>query len=203
MVTSWYGDVIVSPNKLLVKQSSCRWLQTPRHSPYVTVISLSLEGLHYTWRNITPTKLISTIMITKPLADKTSIFLIRCLKFRMNTSHALLRRKEMLTCTRTDTLLIHWGRVTHICVGNLIIIGSDNGLSLCRCQAIIWTNAGMLLIRTLGTHFSEMFIKMHTFSCKKMHLKMSSGKCRPFSLGLIVSTNRSIFITQCERSYIT
>ena len=28
------------------------------------------------------------------------------------------------------TRLTHWGRVTHICVGNLTIIGSDNGLSL-------------------------------------------------------------------------
>ena len=33
--------------------------------------------------------------------------------------------------------LTHWGRVTHICVGNLTIIGSDNGLSPGRRQAII------------------------------------------------------------------
>ena len=33
-------------------------------------------------------------------------------------------------------------RVTHICVSNLIFIGSDNGLSPGRRQAIIWTNAG-------------------------------------------------------------
>ena len=35
--------------------------------------------------------------------------------------------------------LTHWGRVTHICVGNLTIIGPDNGLSPARRQAIIWT----------------------------------------------------------------
>ena len=35
----------------------------------------------------------------------------------------------------------HRGRVTHICVGNLTITGSDNGLSPGRRQAIIWTNA--------------------------------------------------------------
>ena len=29
----------------------------------------------------------------------------------------------------TNWILIHWGRVTHICVRNLTIIGSDNGLS--------------------------------------------------------------------------
>ena len=40
--------------------------------------------------------------------------------------------------------------MTHICVGNLNVIGSDNGLSPDRCQAIIWTNAGILLIWTLG-----------------------------------------------------
>ena len=40
----------------------------------------------------------------------------------------------------------HWGRVTHICVGKLTNIGSDNGLSPGRHQAIIWTNAGILLI---------------------------------------------------------
>ena len=33
--------------------------------------------------------------------------------------------------------VIHWGRVTHICVSNLTIIGSDNGLSPGRRQAII------------------------------------------------------------------
>ena len=38
--------------------------------------------------------------------------------------------------------LNHWGWVTHICVSDLAIIGSDNGLSPGRHQAIIWTNAG-------------------------------------------------------------
>ena len=42
--------------------------------------------------------------------------------------------------------ITHWGRVMHICVNKLIIIGSDNGLSPGRRQAIIWTNAGILLI---------------------------------------------------------
>ena len=54
--------------------------------------------------------------------------------------------------------LTHWGRMTHICVGKLTIIGSDNGLSPGRRQAIIWTNAGLLLIRHLGTNFSEILI---------------------------------------------
>ena len=82
--------------------------------------------------------------------------------------------------------LTHWGRVMHICVSKLTIIGSDNGLSPGRRQAIIWTNAGILLIRPLGTNFNEMLIEILTFSFMKMRLKVSSGKWRPFCLGLNV-----------------
>ena len=80
--------------------------------------------------------------------------------------------------------LTHWGRVTHICISKLTIIVSDNGLSPGLRHAIIWTNAGILLIRPLETNFSEILIEIHTFSFKKIHLKMSSGKCHPFWLGL-------------------
>ena len=87
-----------------------------------------------------------------------------------------------------NLLLIHWGRVTHICVGNLTIIGSDNGLSPGRRQAPIWTNAGILLIGPLGTNFSEILIEIQIFLYMKMHLKMSSAKWRPFCLGLNMLT---------------
>ena len=82
--------------------------------------------------------------------------------------------------------LTHWGRVTHICVNRLTTTGSDNGLSPGRRQAIIWTNAGILLIGPLGTNFSENLIKILTFSFTKMRLKVSSAKWRPFCLGLNV-----------------
>ena len=82
--------------------------------------------------------------------------------------------------------LTHWGRVTHICVSKLDSITSDNGLSPGRRQAIIWTNTGILLTGPSETNFSEILIEIHTFSFKKMHFKMSSGKWRPFSLGLNV-----------------
>ena len=52
-------------------------------------------------------------------------------------------------------ILTHWGQVTHICFSKLTIFGSDNGLLPGRRQAIIWTNAGILAIRTLGTNFGE------------------------------------------------
>ena len=86
-------------------------------------------------------------------------------------------------------VLTHWGRVTHTCVSKPTIIGSGNGLSPDRRQAIIWTNAGISLIGLYGTNFNEILIKMHTFSFKKMHLKMSSGNWRPFCLGLNVLTH--------------
>ena len=90
---------------------------------------------------------------------------------------------------RSFTVLTHWGRATPICVGKLTIIGSDNGLSPARRQAIIWTNAGILLITPLGTNLNEILIEILTFSFKKMCLKVSSAKWRPFCLGLNVLTH--------------
>ena len=47
-----------------------------------------------------------------------------------------------------------------MCVSKLTIIDSDSGLSPGWHQAIIWTNAGMLLIGPSGTNFSEMLIEI-------------------------------------------
>ena len=78
---------------------------------------------------------------------------------------------------------IRWGRLTHICVGYLTIIGSDNGLSPGRRKTGIWIKAAILLIRPLGTNISENFVKIHKFSFKIMHCNMSSAKLWPFCLG--------------------
>ena len=75
--------------------------------------------------------------------------------------------------------LTHWGRVTHICVSNLTMIGSDNGLAPTRREVILW-------IRPLGTNFSEILIEFLTFWFKKMPFNLSSAKWRPFCLGLNV-----------------
>ena len=82
--------------------------------------------------------------------------------------------------------LTHWGRATHICVNNLSIFASDNGLSPGRRQAIIWTNAAILLIGPMAINFSEIFIVIQIFSFKKMYLKLSSAKWRLLRLGLNV-----------------
>ena len=88
--------------------------------------------------------------------------------------------------------LTHWGRVTHICVGKLIIIiGSDNDLSPDRRQAIIWTNAGLLSIGPLRTYFSENLIKKQQLSLSKMHVKMSSAKWRPSCLNVLMRVMRT------------
>ena len=47
---------------------------------------------------------------------------------------------EKLMCSKS----FYW--LTHIGIGNIITIGSDIGLSPGWCQAIIWANAGILLI---------------------------------------------------------
>ena len=94
-----------------------------------------------------------------------------CIQVRLNSTYIRMYCAGSLT---------HWGRVTHIYVSDPTITGSDNGLSPRRRQAIIWTNAEILLIGPLGTNFNEILIEIHTFSFKKMHLKMSSVKWRPF-----------------------
>ena len=76
--------------------------------------------------------------------------------------------------------------MTHICVGKLTIIGSNNGLSPGRCQTIFSTNAGILLIGLIGKNFSEIVHRNAYVFIKKIHFKLSSGKRRPFCLGLNV-----------------
>ena len=92
-------------------------------------------------------------------------------------------------------VLTHWGWVTHICMSDLTSIGSDNGLSPGRRQAIIRTNAGILLIRPLGINFSEILIEIQIYSFKKMRLKVSSAQRRPFCLCLNVLIHTCSIIT--------
>ena len=133
-------------------------------------------------------------------------------------SHWLGTFIKWSVCVRCGQL-IHWGRVMHICVSKIIIIGSDNGLALGRCQAIIWTNAGLSLIGPLGINLSEILIKIQNFSFMKMHLKMSSAKWRLFRLvpnvlrpchhitytarmGILLYGVREIWFWNLQKSYI-
>ena len=76
----------------------------------------------------------------------------------------------------------------------------------CRRQAIIWTNAGILLIGPLGTNSSEILIEILMFSSKIMRLKVSPAKWRPFCLGLNVlrqgRNNRKNYSCSFRSSYL-
>ena len=69
--------------------------------------------------------------------------------------HAFISIHEHKRYSFYNILLTHWGRVTHIYVIKLTSIVSDYGLSPGWRQAIIWNNAGILFIWTLGTNFSQ------------------------------------------------
>ena len=84
-------------------------------------------------------------------------------------------------------LLTHWGRVTHICVSKLFIIGWDNGLS------VAWTAPSHYLKQcwnivnwTLRNKLQWKFNRNSNISSKKMHLKMASAKLLSFCLRLNV-----------------
>ena len=88
---------------------------------------------------------------------------------------------KLITAIRSDCLT-HWGRVMHISVGKLTIIGSDNGLTPGGRQAIIRTNHGILLIWALGTNFSysHIFIKENAFEnlvCEMAAIFFSGSMC--------------------------
>ena len=72
--------------------------------------------------------------------------------------HCLLCSPLQVKCD--IQLSTHWGRATHICVSNLTIIGSDNGLSPRRHQAIFCTSAGLLLIGPLGTNINAILFEI-------------------------------------------
>ena len=76
-------------------------------------------------------------------------------------------RHNIYIYIETQYNLTDWGRVTHICVSKLTTIGWDNGLAPGRRQAIIWTNAWILLIWPLETNLSESLIEIYTFSFKE------------------------------------
>ena len=112
---------------------------------------------------------------------KVKQFLFKEINFKMTSA----KWRPVTLCLN---VLTYWSWVKHICISTLTIIGSDNGLSPDRCQAIIWTNAGILLIGSLGTNWSEILIEIYTFLLRKMHLKMLSGIWQPFCPCLNVLT---------------
>ena len=114
-------------------------------------------------------------------------FLIRLLSFQPNSIKKLIEPGKYV-CWHYNRWghLTHRGRVMHICISIVTSLVQIIAFSPDWRQAIIWTNAGILLFEPLGTNFSESLIEIQTLSFKKIHFKMSSGKWRPFCLGLNV-----------------
>ena len=164
----------VLEKRIRSKDKAKKWYDVSRH--------ISLHMSKYKKKNDNPTGVIwanrHEIKSYASLDDGFEIFKKPYYQLLYSTDKHFLRVRWL------D--LTHWGRVTHICVGNLTIIGPDNGLSPGRRQAIIWTKAGILLIGLLGTSFSENLIEILKFSFTKLRLKMSSAKWRPFCVGLNV-----------------
>ena len=100
----------------------------------------------------------------------------------------ILHEKQYLMDGLNHNHLTRWGRVMHTYICNLTIVSSDNGLLPGWHQAIIWTNAGILLIGPFITNLSEILIEDLHFT--KMLVKMSSAKRRPicFSLNVVMHT---------------
>ena len=78
-------------------------------------------------------------------------------------------------CLERYLILTHWSWVT--CISIFTIIGSDNGLLPGQHQAIIWANAGILLIGSLGTNFSEIIKKFMHFHSRNCILKRLENGC--------------------------
>ena len=53
----------------------------------------------------------------------------------------------------------------HVCISKLTIIDLDNGLLPGQRQAIIWTNALILLFGPWRLKFSEILSEIHAFFC--------------------------------------
>ena len=87
--------------------------------------------------------------------------------------------------------LTHWGRMTHICVSKLTIIGPGNGLSPGRRQAIVWTNIGILLIGPLSNKlqwnlYRNSYIFIHENAFENVVWKMVAILSRPQCVKIMI-----------------
>ena len=117
----WLGK----PHFELRPPENCPWLSIDIDNGHKTQTLRSALGLLMPWH---------CLLIGYLRGPDGTVWARRCTELanEMNSSSALI-------CL----FYTPWSRVTHICVGNLTIIGSDNGLSPGRRQAIIWISAGI------------------------------------------------------------
>ena len=94
--------------------------------------------------------------------------------------------KKHVYCNMKQTLSTHRSIYAS---SNCAIIGSYNGLLHGPCQAIIWTNVGMLLIGSIGTNFNEISIEKFM----NIHSRKTVWKCHMENGG------HFLLASKCER----
>ena len=81
--------------------------------------------------------------------------------------------------------IAHWGRVTHICVDKLIIIGSDNGLSPDRRQASHYLNQCSIIVNWILANIFQWKFNQNTaifiedYARENVVCEMASTLSRP------------------------
>ena len=90
---------------------------------------------------------------------------------------------HMSTYNIQPTNLTHWGRMTHFASINQPSLVQIMACHLVGAKPLSEPMLELLLIGNSETNFSEIVSEIHTFSFKKMHLKISSTKWLAFRLG--------------------
>ena len=88
--------------------------------------------------------------------------------FMVWADYWLMDHPELRRTTHQSCRVVRWAKQdfafsTALYISKLSFTGSDYGLSLAQHQAIIWTNDGILSIRTVGTNSSEILSEIHHF----------------------------------------
>ena len=182
------------------------WLQFPLHSPFwwlwsfrvwhILVTSLrsastvawtvpvwAAMSSTSTWRP-TPTlvAIVSTAMWSEPRSKVTA-------SLSIETSSPLSSQTTTWCASLASSPrdIMWWSQsqvrktpVYQVCGSKVLWIGSVNGLLLIWGQAITWTDDDLLSIGPFETNVREIWIKIQTFSFKKMYSNVLSAIWRPF-----------------------
>ena len=137
------------------------------HCVYMEVITCPCPYLGAGWDNLCLWKG-CPIWVDRPtLSQSVADILARNRHQTTNNHHACSNMIIVSHDIYCAMQISHWGRVTQICLDNLTINGSDNGLAPLRRQTIIWINAAILSIIPEGTYFSETLFKIQKFYFRK------------------------------------
>ena len=148
-------NVYVIEEKIIDLSEDIRWNSSTGRGAMLFIMHISTPYFRFVWQSCVSYCRFHTLKAL--IYYENNMLHIKCqfISKKQCTSGSQL---TPLIHSQLSLALTHWGRVTHICVGKLTTIASDNGLSPGRRQSIISTNAGILLIGPLGTNFSEILI---------------------------------------------